>query len=47
MAFGSRDDIARFEAEMTLEQRLPERSILDVFDRHARRASPSAPRSRC
>jgi fatty-acyl-CoA synthase len=28
---GNRDDLARFEAEMTLEQRLPERSILDVF----------------
>ena len=25
------DDIARFEAAMTLEERLPERSILDVF----------------
>lgn len=25
------DDLARFEAEMTLAQRLPERSILDVF----------------
>ncbi len=27
----TREDLARFEAEMTLEQRLPERSILDVF----------------
>ena len=27
----SRADIARIEAEMTLEQRLPERSVLDVF----------------
>jgi fatty-acyl-CoA synthase len=27
----SRDDLARFETEMTLEQRLPERSIFDVF----------------
>ena len=27
----SREDLARFEAEMTLEQRLPERSVLDVF----------------
>ncbi len=27
----TRDDLARFEAEMSLEQRLPERSILDVF----------------
>lgn len=27
----TRDDIARFESEMTLDQRLPERSILDVF----------------
>ena len=25
------EDIQRFEAEMTLEQRLPERSVLDVF----------------
>jgi len=27
----TRDDIVRFETEMTLEQRLPERSIFDVF----------------
>ncbi len=27
----NRDDLARFEAELTLDQRLPERSILDVF----------------
>ncbi|MGE4636060.1 MAG: AMP-binding protein [Arenicellales bacterium] len=27
----SRDDLERFEAELTLEQRLPERSILEVF----------------
>ncbi len=27
----SREDIARFEAAMTLDQRLPERSVLDVF----------------
>ncbi len=27
----SREDLSAFEAEMTLEQRLPERSILDVF----------------
>ena len=26
-----RDDLARFEAQMTLDERLPERSILDVF----------------
>jgi len=26
-----RDDLARFEAEMPLEERLPERSVLDVF----------------
>ena len=26
-----RDDLARFEAEMPLEKRLPERSVLDVF----------------
>ena len=30
-AIRSRDDLARFEAEMPLEQRLPERSVLDVF----------------
>jgi fatty-acyl-CoA synthase len=33
----TQDDIARFEAEMTLEQRLPERSILDVFKASAAR----------
>ena len=27
----TRDDLERFETEMTLDQRLPERSILDVF----------------
>ncbi|WP_395699753.1 AMP-binding protein [Aquabacterium sp.] len=27
----TREDIARFEAEMPLDQRLPERSVLDVF----------------
>jgi fatty-acyl-CoA synthase len=27
----NRDDLTRFETELTLEQRLPERSILDVF----------------
>ena len=32
------DDLARFEAEMTLEQRLPERSVLDVFIGAAARA---------
>ena len=32
-----RGDIARFEAEMPLEQRLPERSILDVFEGTAAR----------
>ena len=31
MNFGSRADIARLEAEMPLAQRLPERSVLDVF----------------
>ena len=31
------DDLKRFEAEMTLEQRLPERSILDVFIASAER----------
>jgi fatty-acyl-CoA synthase len=31
ISVGSRADIARIEAEMTLEQRLPERSVLDVF----------------
>lgn len=30
-AIRTRDDLARFETEMTLDQRLPERSILDVF----------------
>ncbi len=30
-AVRTRDDLARFETEMTLEQRLPERSVLDVF----------------
>ncbi len=33
----SRDDLERFEAELTLEQRLPERSILDVFIASAER----------
>jgi fatty-acyl-CoA synthase len=33
----SRDDLARFEKEMTLEQRLPERSVFDVFVGGARR----------
>ena len=28
---GTFDDLKRFESEMTLEQRLPERSVLDVF----------------
>ena len=27
----TRDDLERFESEITLDQRLPERSILDVF----------------
>lgn len=27
----TRDDLARFEAELTLQQRLPERSVFDVF----------------
>lgn len=31
------DDLQRFEAELTLEQRLPERSILDVFSSSAAR----------
>jgi fatty-acyl-CoA synthase len=30
-AIRNREDLARFEAEMTLAQRLPERSVLDVF----------------
>jgi fatty-acyl-CoA synthase len=34
----NRDDLARFEAEMTLDQRLPERSVLDVFIAGAARA---------
>ncbi len=33
------DDIKRFEAELSLEQRLPERSILDVFTAGAERQS--------
>jgi len=33
----TRDDLVRFEAEMTLDQRLPERSILDVFTTSAAR----------
>jgi fatty-acyl-CoA synthase len=33
----TRDALARFEAAMTLEQRLPERSILDVFIANAAR----------
>jgi fatty-acyl-CoA synthase len=33
----TRDDLLRFEAELTLEQRLPERSILDVFISNAAR----------
>ena len=50
-----RGDIARFEAEMPLARRLPERSILDVFEGTAarlpgptpacRRASPRTARS--
>lgn len=31
LSLRTREDLARFEAEMPLEQRLPERSILDVF----------------
>jgi fatty-acyl-CoA synthase len=34
----NRDDLARFEAEMTLDERLPERSVLDVFIGAAARA---------
>jgi fatty-acyl-CoA synthase len=33
----NRDDLLRFEAEMPLEERLPERSVLDVFDGGAAR----------
>jgi fatty-acyl-CoA synthase len=33
----NRDDLERFEADLTLEQRLPERSILDVFIASAER----------
>ena len=36
-AICTRDDLARFEAEMPLEQRLPERSVLDVFIHSAAR----------
>ena len=39
----TREDLARFEAGMTLEQRLPERSVLDVFigaaERHPERTA--------
>jgi fatty-acyl-CoA synthase len=38
----SLQDLERFEAEMPLEQRLPERSVLDVFQDAARRR-PDAP----
>jgi hypothetical protein len=31
----TRDDLERFESEMTLDERLPERSILDVFEASA------------
>ncbi len=34
----SRADIARFETELTLEERLPERSVFDVFEGSAARA---------
>ncbi len=33
----TRDDIAEFEAEMTLDERLPEQSILEVFENSAER----------
>src|SRR3982750_868251 len=37
----NRDDLARFESELTLAERLPERSVLDVFigaaERHPER----------
>ncbi len=33
----TREDVARFEREMTLDQRLPERSVLDVFVASAER----------
>ena len=35
------DDLRRFEAEKTLEERLPERSILDVFTSAAARSIAS------
>ena len=39
----TRDDLARFETSMTLQQRLPERSVLDVFigaaERHSERSA--------
>ena len=42
-AIRTRDDLARFEGEMTLDERLPERSVLDVFiasaARHAERTA--------
>jgi fatty-acyl-CoA synthase len=42
----NRDDLARFEAAMPLEQRLPERSVLDVFIGSVARG-PIARCSRC
>ena len=35
------DDLERFETKMTLDQRLPERSILDVFTASAEQHSTS------
>ena len=37
----NRDDLERFETKMTLDQRLPERSILDVFTASAEQQSTS------
>ena len=35
----TRDDIAEFETEMTLDERLPEQSILEVFEKSAESGS--------
>jgi len=40
-AIRTRDDLARFETEMRLDQRLPERSILEVFTASAAQFSTS------
>jgi len=41
LGVANRDDLARFESELTLAERLPEKSVLDVFigaaERHPER----------